>query len=82
MSETLRVDLVILYFSCLLLLLFQFLFYFIAYFSNIEMVIDVPEAKEVTFTLISNKKCKRKSKVSSFLSISFFDSKSKTLLIS
>lgn len=45
------------------------------------MVIDIPEAKEVTFTLISNKKCKRKSKVSSFLSISFSDSKSKTLLI-
>ena len=31
---------------------------------NVEMVVDVPEVEEVAFTLVTNKKCKRKAKVS------------------
>jgi len=50
--------------------------------SNIEMAVDVPEAEEVTFTLVSNKKHKEKRKVSSLSSMSSSDSKNKTSLIS
>ena len=45
------------------------------------MAVNVLEAEELTFTLISNKKYKRKDKVSSLPSISFSDPRSKTLLI-
>jgi len=43
------------------------------------MAIDVPE--EVAFTLVSNKKHKKKDKVSFLSSMSFSNSRSKTLLI-
>ena len=49
--------------------------------SNIEMAVNALEAEEVTFTLVTNKKYKRKSKVSSLSSISWSDSRSKILLI-
>ena len=39
-------------------------------------------AEKVTFTLVTNKKHKRKNKAPPLSSISFFDSKNKTLLIS
>jgi len=45
------------------------------------MSVDVPEAEEVTFTLVSNKKHKEKSKVSSLPSMSSSDSKNRILLI-
>ena len=34
-------------------------------FPNIEMAVDIPEAKEVAFILVTNKKSKRKTNVSS-----------------
>ena len=46
------------------------------------MAVDILEAEEVAFTLVSNKKYKEKRKVSSLSSISFSNSRSKTLLIS
>jgi len=45
------------------------------------MAIDVPEAEEVAFTLVSNKKHKEKRKVSFPSSMSSSNSKSKTSLI-
>ena len=45
---------------------------------NVEITINVPEAKEVAFTLITNKKHKRKNKA--FMSSS--DYRSKILFIS
>ena len=50
--------------------------------SNVEMAVDTPEAEEVTFTLVTNKKRKGKSKVPSPLSGSPPDSRSKTTLVS
>jgi len=50
-------------------------------FPNIEIASNVPEAKEVAFTLVFNKKHKKKGKATSFPSMSYFDSKSKILLI-
>jgi len=50
-------------------------------YLDIEIAVDVPET-EVTFTLVTNKKHKRNSKVSSFPSISSSDFRSKTLFIS
>jgi len=47
---------------------------------DVEMAVDTPETGEVAFTLITNKKYKRKSKAS-FLSFMFF-SKNNTSLIS
>jgi len=52
------------------------------HFPDVEMTINIPEAEEVAFTLVNNKKHKRKSKVSSLFSISSSDSKSKIFLIS
>jgi len=46
------------------------------------MAVDIPEAEEFTFTLVSNKKHKEKSKVFSLPSMSSSDSKNKTSLIS
>ena len=46
-------------------------------FSNIKIAINL---QEVTFTLVTNKKYKRKSKVSFFPSMFSFNSKSKMLL--
>ena len=45
------------------------------------MAINVPEAEEVAFTLVSNKKHKEKGKVSFLPSMSFSNSRSKTSLI-
>ena len=45
---------------------------------NIKMAINL---QEVTFTLVTNKKYKRKSKASSLLFIFFSDSRSKILLL-
>ena len=49
---------------------------------DIKMAIDVLEAEEITFTLVTNKKYKRKIKVFSLSSMSFFNSRNKTSLIS
>ena len=49
---------------------------------DIEMAVDVPEAKAVAFTLVTNKKHKSKGKVPSPLSGTPFDSRSKTSLVS
>ena len=49
---------------------------------DIEMAVDAPEAEEVAFTLVTNKKCKGKDKVPSPLSGTPPDSRSKTLLVS
>ena len=45
------------------------------------MAVDILEAEEVTFTLVSNKKHKRKNNVSFLPSIFFSDSRSKLLFI-
>ena len=45
------------------------------------MPIDIPEAEEVAFTLVTNKKCKGKSKASFLSFMSFSDFKNKILLI-
>ena len=50
-------------------------------FSDIKIAINILEAKEVTFTLVTNKKHKKKSKTSSFPSISSSNFRSKTFLI-
>jgi len=50
--------------------------------SDIEIAVDLPEAKEVVFTLVSNKKYKEKSKASFFYSMFFSDFRGKTSLIS
>ena len=49
---------------------------------DVEMAIDVPEVEEVTFTLITNQKRKRKGKAPFLPSLSSSGSRSKTLLIS
>ena len=49
---------------------------------DVEMAVDAPEAKEVTFTLVTNKKHKGKGKVPSPLSRTPSDSRSKTTLVS
>jgi len=46
---------------------------------NVEMVVDIPEVEEVTFTLVTNKKSKEKAKVSSLPST---NSRNKILLVS
>jgi len=47
---------------------------------DVEMVVDTPKAEEVTFTLVTNKKSKRKAKVSSLISST--NSGNKILLVS
>jgi len=49
--------------------------------SDVEIIVDVLETKEVAFTLVTNKKCKRKDKALSLSFIFSADSKSKTLLV-
>ena len=49
---------------------------------DVEMDVDAPEAEEVTFTLVTNKKHKGKGKVPSPLSGFPLDSRSKTSLVS
>jgi len=48
---------------------------------NIEMTINTSETKGITFTLVTNKKHKKKQKASFLLFISSSNSRSKTLLI-
>jgi len=48
---------------------------------DVEMAGNSPEAEDIAFTLVINKKCKEKGKVFSFSSMSSFDSKSRTSLI-
>ena len=48
-------------------------------FSNVEIIVDIPEAKETAFILVINKNDKKKTKVSSFSST---DSTSKISLVS
>ena len=48
-------------------------------FSNIEMAVNILEAEEIAFTLVTNKKSKGKTKVSSFPSNDF---RNKILLVS
>jgi len=50
--------------------------------SDIEIAVDVPEAEKATFTLVSNKKYKEKSKASFFYFMFFSDFRDKTSLIS
>ena len=50
-------------------------------FPEVKMAVDALEAKEVTFTLVTNKKCKRKSKASFLPSMSSSNFRSKTSLI-
>ena len=50
--------------------------------SNVEMAVDTPEAEEVTFTLVTNKKHKSKGKVPSPPSGTSPDFRSKTFLVS
>ena len=45
------------------------------------MAINIPETKEVTFTLVTTKKYKRKNKASFLSFISFSNFRNKTLLI-
>ena len=49
-----------------------------AFSPDVEIAIDVLEAKEVTFTLVTNQKRKSKSKVPSPSSGTLSDSRSKT----
>ena len=49
---------------------------------NVEMAVDAPEAEEVAFTLVTNKKRRDKGKVHSPLSGTPPDSRSKTSLVS
>ena len=49
--------------------------------SGIKMAVDTLEAKEVTSTLVTNKKYKRKVKAPFISSMSFSNSKGKILLI-
>ena len=48
---------------------------------DIEITVNVPEAEEVAFNLVSNKNYKVKDKASFFSFMSFSDSRSKTSLI-
>jgi len=50
-------------------------------FSDVEIAINIPKAKEVLFTLVTNKKCMEKRKNSSLSFMSFSNSKYKELLI-
>ena len=50
--------------------------------SNIEIAIDILEAEEITFTLVTNKKHERKDKATFLPSMSSSNSKSKISLIS
>ena len=50
--------------------------------SDVEIAVDIPEAEEVTFTLVTNQKRKDKGKVLSPLSGTPPDSRSKTSLVS
>ena len=50
-------------------------------FFDIEIAGDLPKTKEVVFTLVINKKYKRRGKVFSFSSMSSFDFRSRTSLI-
>jgi len=43
-------------------------------FPDVEMTDNIPETEEVAFILVTNKKYKRKSKVSSLLSMFSLDS--------
>ena len=55
---------------------------FISIFSpDIEIAVDISETKEVAFILVLNKKYKKNSKDFFLSSISFSNSRSKTLLI-
>ena len=49
---------------------------------DVEIAVDIPEAEEVAFTLVTNKKYKSKNKVPSPLSRTSPDFKSKTSLVS
>jgi len=49
---------------------------------DVEMAVDAPEAEEVTFTLVTNKKRKDKGKVPSPSSRTPSNSRSKTSLVS
>jgi len=49
---------------------------------DVEIAVDVPEAEEVTFTLVTNQKCKGKGKISSPFSGTPSNSRSKILLVS
>jgi len=49
--------------------------------SDAEITVNILEAKDVTLTLVANKKYKEKNKVPFLSSISFFDFKSKVLFI-
>jgi len=49
---------------------------------DVEMAVDIPEAEEVTFTLVINKKHKSKGKVPSPPSGTSPDFRSKTFLVS
>ena len=51
-------------------------------FPNVEIAVDVLVAKEVTFTLVTNQKCKNKGKASFSLSGTSPNSRSKTSLVS
>jgi len=48
-------------------------------FPDVKMAVDVPETEEIAFTLVTDKKSKRKAKAFSLLST---DSRNKILLIS
>jgi len=48
--------------------------------SDVKMAVDVLEAEIVTFTLVTNKKCKQKNKASSLPSMSFSDFKTRHCL--
>jgi len=50
--------------------------------SNIKTTFNILEAEEVAFSLVSDKKHKRKNNASFLPSMSFSDSRSKTSLIS
>ena len=50
--------------------------------SNVEMAVNAPEVEEVSFTLVTNQKCKGKGKIPSPLSGTPPDFKNKTLLVS
>ena len=49
---------------------------------DVEMAVDTPEAEEVAFTLVTNKKHKGKGKIPSLLSRTLSNSRSKTSLVS
>jgi len=51
-------------------------------FSDVEITVDIPEAENFAFILVTNKKYKRKSKALFFPSMSFSYSRSKILFVS